>query len=237
VFKSPKKIFENYKSDFPENTIRLIEEGFKKVNLFLEYKPIGSYPFYSGRVNIIPSQIGANGKGLTPILAKASAFAELAERYSSGHIFDLIFLKDFIIERNLFFRKNENYNTIIDKFIYYDYLKTPTNSNHSEMNKKVSVYDYFKRYNVQKFELEIYQNNELLKRWVDAYSLNDQQYKKIPINLIRRISGSNGLASGNSMEEAFVQASCEIFERYSILEVLKKKIPITQALKSLTKIC
>jgi YcaO-like protein with predicted kinase domain len=61
--------------------------------------------------------------------------------------------------------------------------------------------------------------------WVEALLFPDNKVFKIPISFIDETFMTNGLATGNSIEEAIVQAFCEIFERYSKKEyVTKKKI-------------
>jgi len=56
--------------------------------------------------------------------------------------------------------------------------------------------------------------------------LTEEKYKKIPLKLVRKFSGSNGLASGNTIEEAIVQAINEIFERYSAVKIIKNKMRV-----------
>lgn len=42
---------------------------------------------------------------------------------------------------------------------------------------------------------------------------------EIPIEFSLLLTGSNGMASGNTPKEAILQALCEIFERYAISEI------------------
>ncbi|MCG2718342.1 MAG: YcaO-like family protein [Nanoarchaeota archaeon] len=44
---------------------------------------------------------------------------------------------------------------------------------------------------------------------------------KVPLKLIHLVSRCNGLAAGNTIEEAIMHASCEIFERYALINVIK----------------
>jgi YcaO-like protein with predicted kinase domain len=46
---------------------------------------------------------------------------------------------------------------------------------------------------------------------------------KVPINFTAYIHGSNGIAAGNTIEEAIVQATCEIFERYATVDIVKNE--------------
>ncbi|MFH0870516.1 MAG: YcaO-like family protein [archaeon] len=82
--KSP-KIYKGYKCDSPVNTIRKVENGFRRIGLEIEYAETFSDSLariYSGRASILGGMIGTNGKGVTALLSKAGAYAELAERCS-----------------------------------------------------------------------------------------------------------------------------------------------------------
>jgi len=50
---------------------------------------------------------------------------------------------------------------------------------------------------------------------------------KVPINFIACINASNGMAAGNTLEEALVQAACEVFERHTQIQIVKpeKRVP------------
>jgi hypothetical protein len=73
------------KCDVPSNTIKRIKDGLQKLDLEVEYYPFQiSDNIYWGRVWIDSIRIVCNGKGITPELAEASAYAELAERLSAG---------------------------------------------------------------------------------------------------------------------------------------------------------
>jgi len=67
-------------------------------------------------------------------------------------------------------------------------------------------------------------DSDLAQQWVDAYSLMTGQKMKVPITYIHGISGTNGLASGNRIEEAIVQATSEIFERRTAITVLRNRL-------------
>jgi hypothetical protein len=49
--------------------------------------------------------------------------------------------------------------------------------------------------------------------------------RKTPLIESSMVYHANGCASGNSREEAFVQALCELFERYSALKIISNKLP------------
>ncbi|MBT9437642.1 MAG: hypothetical protein GAS50_00450, partial [Desulfobacterales bacterium] len=72
------------KCDLPSNTIGRIKDGLRKLNLDVEYSAFSvSDNIYWGQIWIDSIRIVCNGKGITPELAEASAYAELAERFSA----------------------------------------------------------------------------------------------------------------------------------------------------------
>jgi len=60
--------------------------------------------------------------------------------------------------------------------------------------------------------------------WVDAYSLCQERMLKVPIEYIRLISGPNGKATGNSLEEAILHGVLEVFERRAHITVLRNRM-------------
>lgn len=66
------------------------------------------------------------------------------------------------------------------------------------------------------------------QHWVTGYSLRDDQPREIqvPIEYVRLISGPNGRASGNFLEEAIVHATNEIFERRAHVTVLRNRLAV-----------
>lgn len=62
--------------------------------------------------------------------------------------------------------------------------------------------------------------------WVDGYSLIHQTTRKIPIEYVRFISGPNGRATGNNLEEAILHAALEIFERRAQVAVLRNRLVV-----------
>lgn len=64
------------------------------------------------------------------------------------------------------------------------------------------------------------------QHWVNGYSLSRDRTVKVPIEYIRLISGPNGKASGNFVEEAIVHATHEIFERRAHVTVLRNRMVV-----------
>ncbi len=67
----------------------------------------------------------------------------------------------------------------------------------------------------------------MARHWVDGYSVMQDKAVKVPISFTAYINASNGLAAGNSLEEAMIQAACEVFERHTQIQIIKpeKSVP------------
>jgi len=67
---------------------------------------------------------------------------------------------------------------------------------------------------------------EAAGHWVDGFSLTREKKVKVPLEYARLISGPNGKASGNTLEEAVIHAANEIFERRAHIAVLKNRLVV-----------
>lgn len=214
--KSSPKIFKNYKSDHPKNTLKRIKDGLNKIGLKLEYveKKIESkgHTIYSGDLFLTDFGFRTTGKANTRILAECSAYAEMVERLSAG--------------LNVFNNLNHNiekYSDILDDFIKRKFINGFT----IEKDSKYTNYEQVNKYLQNTLSNEQYktlEENNIFNFLVDSTSIITGKTTKVPIHFIDMVSGSNGLAAGNTYEEAVFQGSCEIFERYASSEIITKKI-------------
>ena len=228
--KNSPKIFQNYKCDYPQNTIKRIEDGFKKLNIEISYREKiaerNGFRFYSGSALIF--DFLTNGKGLTPELSKASAFAEMAERFCSGFSFPNFLSNSYLSKKVL--SDDLVDKELLNNFYGHNYLDGHINISGAEINN----WDFVKEFLIdfgRCFPLGLINDDDLnrfhfLDSWAKAYSLNKKNYRMMPISLLRHFSGSNGLAAGNTTEEAIVQGINEIFERHALIEVIKNKTEI-----------
>ena len=224
-----KKIFNNYKSDFPGNTIRKISAGFSALGLKVQYSPLDSSLGYSGRASILYSLFGANGKGSSEELAQASAYAELAERFSSGMFFNMSIPTPDI--QHQIFRGIINGAHLLEKFNNGEYLDGYDNRFPNEADERTLLNLLKNQRNKHQLAANLI-TEECTKHWSTAYDLMKEGYVSLPHNLIRRLCGSNGLAAGNSHAEAIVQGCCEIFERHALIQTIKYKEKIRRISKN-----
>ena len=218
-----------FKCDSLETTISRIAKAFEKLGLEINYHGFQfskKINLYWGKISIPSLNISSNGKGLTPELAKASAFAELVERISSG----IHFRRDSINEFDS--------SNLAKKFIaicHFDYLDGYIHSHQDALPNPLTIEQLVtNKPAFSKVDLDQIKQDNFCKHWVNGYSVISEKEIKVPLEFIWGISRTNGLASGNTLEEAVVQASNEIFERYVCIKVIQdKKILPTIAIESI----
>lgn len=200
-----------YKDCPPENTIAIIKQvltnwGIKIVREDWNHFVDG---VYSVRIESDYPYFGTNGKGRTKEYALASAYAEFLERLQNGLLIIGFPYRKFLLDRvkkevgHLFFpdekiiSKKEFCNLPID--ILSEFL----NCNSYEVSEYAER--YFNGLNAA--------SNELIG--VPFCDVQTNEIVYFPIRLLFSLTGSTGMAAGNSMYEAIYQALCEIFERYA----------------------
>lgn len=67
---------------------------------------------------------------------------------------------------------------------------------------------------------------EAARHWVSGYSLMQECPVNVPLEYVHGISGTNGLAAGNCMEEAIVQGTNEVFERRAVITLIKNRMTV-----------
>ena len=199
-----------YKDLSPKETIQNVITFFNKFNYELnitKYKTEIS-TFYCHIELFYNKQflLSSNGKGITEEYSLASGLCELYERYCSKIIpFSKYLTSEAIINYNL---QNFNFNLDPEEKIL---------SNNDILNDKI-IYNYFLKILKTKENIntyfEIKYNNKIIG--VPYISITDNSKKYIDPRILYNIYGSNGLAAGNTFEEAFIQGLSEIFERYII---------------------
>jgi len=148
-----------------------------------------------------------SGKGVTKKQAQASGLMESVERFCS---LSNNYSKNYI--RGNYSELSKTY----DKVLHPDEVVEPILS---EFNEKSTIVDYVKGYDLQN-------NQEVL---VPAQLAFSKFSTKAPSNYAFLYSHTNGLASGNVLEEAICHALCEVIERdaVSIADLCSSSIPYT----------
>ncbi|WP_195238703.1 YcaO-like family protein [Romboutsia sp. 1001285H_161024_C4] len=205
-----------FKDELPNKTIEKIKNILSDLGCetIEEWSPSGVNNLFSVRVYIKGTNIAANGKGSIKEYALASGYAELIERLQNLINFRLTSL--FFL-----FTKDNKFDISPDEIKYNSF--------------DLSKYDN-KPWLKQAFG-DIFQDEILLKKYFMLQEFTDLEeviylpFKNItndedmpmPILLFDIVYGTNGMASGNSKEEAMVQALSEIIERKVTCEMLNSE--------------
>ncbi|MCK5581299.1 MAG: YcaO-like family protein [Candidatus Omnitrophica bacterium] len=211
-----KKIAQINKCEKVEKTLERLKAAFNRMNLKYEYASREFFQgssIFSSSLTWVGLNFETNGKGLSCKLTMASAFAEMAERISSRLHFKQI----------TDYGADSKYKELIHKFRTFKYLKGYFYGSAKD-DSFLAIEDLLKNIKISKKNIDIIKKQEISKHWVNGYSLTRDREIKVPLLLIKKISGSNGLASGNRIEEAIAQGACEIFERYVKIKIVKQKM-------------
>jgi len=93
-----------FKSDTPVHTVQKIEKGLSRLGLEFQYTGSEfsrSKSLFWANLKIPSLNYFVEGKGVTPELAKASAYGEMVERISSGLAVKYDFIKKFDFSKTL----------------------------------------------------------------------------------------------------------------------------------------
>ncbi|MGD8513932.1 MAG: YcaO-like family protein [Deltaproteobacteria bacterium] len=210
------------KCDLPSNTIKRIKDGLQRLGLDAEYRPFGASPhLHWGQIWVDSIRIVCEGKGITAELAEASAHAELAERLSAGLFYP-------VFEEQVRFNLPALYNQQTNRFLNYEWMEGYVHAHQDDLENTLSIEDLLKNEShLTDRDIEEIKESRMARHWVDGFSVTSGKTVKVPVNFVAYIHGSNGMAAGNTTEEAIIQASCEIFERHAQIQIIKpeKAVP------------
>lgn len=182
-----------------ENIKRILHEHGMDTHV-VDSKQYGNY-WASVRIEFDSLMgIGANGKGVGMPYTLASAYGELIERIQGGALIP-----------PLFRMKNQDIIDLNDK----------------EIQKCIDAYRKYFFLETEKYTDE--QLREMLVAYPEMqhmssyYDTESGVIVEIPERFLGFICGTNGIAAGNTYEEAFCQGLCEIFERYVMKKIYSNK--------------
>lgn len=197
-------LYSLYKDDRPLNTVNKIRKILNNVGISLQES------FYFEEKELAPVSIrlslknnkliGTNGKGICKENALASAYAEFMERLQNSYLFpDLE--REFIV--------------VADKIKIDGNVDLQNEYLQNYFNDKLSVFNkLLKKGEKQDKSLFLF----------PFYSVKEQKIYNLPYNIVDRVKGTNGMAAGNTFEEALVQGFSEVCERYSLKKVFLESI-------------
>jgi len=145
-----------------------------------------------------------NGKGSTPEAAQASALGEFYERLSTDYFFaDYYFGKE-ISDGEWVHHPNERW-FLASASQWPEGLLDQNSLNHYDPDEELSA------------DMLVDLNSGRVDRGICALPFvrqSDQEIVWFPVNVLGNLYVSNGMAAGNNIHEARVQALSEIFERH-----------------------
>ncbi len=146
----------------------------------------------------------ANGKGASRNAALASALGDFCERLSSNYFFADYYLGQAVADDGFVHYPNERWFPVTDNGLPDGLLDEPTLL-HYNMDGEL------------KASMLVDSNSGNRRRGICAIPFvrqNNGDQVWIPINIIRNLYLHNGIAAGNTVNEARVKALSEIFERH-----------------------
>ncbi len=204
-----------YKEDTPIGTITKIRNILSRLSI-LPYERCWYNPYseiYSVRLECMEEDggFGTNGKGRNRYYALASAYAEFIERIQNGYVIGInsinrFFLKKIKDQTGFYFYPDE-------KIISKDEFECLPKEYLNDLFRDISKED-------RKKEIEFYfrklqKNGQSGVIGVPFFDIKNKKITYLPYNLTLSLSGSNGMAAGNTPAEGIFQALCELIERYA----------------------
>lgn len=203
--------YSKHKDQSPEDTVKRIRSILDSAGLPTKvcWNPYEYEGVHSNRVTIAGTSFGTNGKGTTREYALASGYAELMERLQNNNLT--------YVNRIAFSGRKEG-----------DFWRQPDErmANTAEVSRRndPALEDVFRSTGVR----EGAERQELLEKltrtrcgltdgtvpeipFVDVFR---GKIVRLPLPIVDRTYGSNGMAAGNTLAEALVQGLSEVFERY-----------------------
>ncbi len=191
--------YENhYKDREPQETVEIVRNKLLKWGIEITENWFSSVAgLYSLRIEIKGTTIGANGKGITEEYALASAYGELCERLSLMLPFRMNGCREYMVQgMDYEYGAEEKRVWKIDDKSWFEKALNEEEKKYFLNNEKVLADE----------------NKKIVSSPFNSLS-NAQIW--VPIKLQEVVYGSNGMAAGNSFEEAMVQGLSEIIERYA----------------------
>lgn len=204
----------NYKLHFKDNnpiaTFELLRGILNDLGLEVEeeWQKESTINTFSLRITFKGTEIGSNGKGVSKELARASAYAELFERFQNGLLVqghlstnnnDFVYFKD---EKWMTTKEIVEQDSKFMEF-YFEITLGNFKSNY----EKEDVFNDLQKVDKIMFDVD----NKYI--CLPFYNVERQKVEYLPKNTYFMFYGSNGMCAGNTPEEALVQGYSEIIER------------------------
>ena len=232
------------KEEAPENTVDKICMCLNEIDAACGFRFYDTDVdgCYSARVFLkgeLRDTVAANGKGSSAAYCLASGFAELIERIQNQIFFPYQLTEsavEDIIVRNpvsdtslcqywTLKEMREDKNSFLNKIVhrYADSIKGAS----SEAEKELLVWLQLDR------QFPLWKKTGVLT--VPFYHVQTGEYEWLPVEMIKLLNLSNGMAAGNTLPEALVQGYSEIFERYAQCRIVAERLTPPQIERDVLK--
>ncbi len=202
---TPEKTIENFKIKSRAANLNILKDTRR-----IDNNRLGIPVYYSicghdaGRLTGTKKQMG---KGVTPLLAEASAVMELAERFSLYS-----FLSN---ESNIIKGSFEE----VSQAVSFDAILKSVNVEHSTQPIIAAL-----PCNEEGKLRQIFSMLDL--KWVKAFNYSTCEDVLVPLDWFFMINEFNGSSAGNCNEEAICQGACEIMERHVSAIVCRDRLSL-----------
>ena len=204
----------------PEETIRKITRILKRANMSVE-EVSWKHPVphvWSVHVREIHCHsLCVNGKGTTKAWALASALGEFIERLITGYSFSDFALIGLPAQKKFLFSPEERWFVSVKARLPKGILTTELRALYNPTGE-LKAQDLVDRMSAGCGKNAIYS--------LPFQRVKDKKTVYFPINVLDNLYASNGMAAGNTKEEACVQALSEILERYVKTTIIRKGIAL-----------
>ncbi len=201
-----------WKDRRPTDTINAIQEFLRGKDIHVEEtNTTCTGSCYAVTLVVENTNLFVNGKGSSLEFARASAYGELMERVLTKVLFRYNYYDRYSKERDTIFFEDE---VLFDEVEYKNHL--------SELGLRNC--DYHSALDVQKYFTAF--SSKLVMEPFNT--INGEKTKYFPVSVLDVLFGTNGMAFGNTLEEAKTQALSEVFERYCNKEIINKEIIMPQ---------
>lgn len=198
-------IDERFKDSSPEKTVEkirgiLASYGIETKEVWYDSNVKNCY---SVRVSVKDAEFGANGKGITKELALASGYAELMERMQAGFLIRRYFREDCL-------EYADAKDISVNEFLLScgEWLSDISRGLLEQFGGQISTAELLQKC------MEAGTESSGTVQVLPFYNVTDDCMTVFPQRIIPSVYNTNGLAAGNSFEEAFVQGFSEIIERH-----------------------
>lgn len=200
--------YSKFKERKPEDTVFEIQKILNRIGLFpvVNWTPRSYEGARSNRITLYPTSLGTNGKGTDELYCSASGYGELIERLSNQMLPIRDRMDDVFPEVGFHEFPDEKVMTISE------ILENPDPYT-STVLAEMGCEGILSKYAFLRVVASFYGSDCDRIVTVPFADPANNRVVYLPHRLLLSIVGSNGMAAGNTLDEAMVQALSEVFER------------------------